>query len=447
VYQRASDALGSISDPAEVSASTETYDGERWGDYVGVPQDPIDSSAVWQADQVADDGSWVTQVTQMRTGGSTYVPLAPVRILDTRAGTGLVGKLTANVARTLQVTGPDVPAEAVAITGNLTVTRQNAAGYVSVTPVATNSPSTSTINFPVGDARANNLTVPLSRTGSVGLVYKAPAGKTTDLLLDVTGYFVSDDTEATYVSIPPVRVLDSRHGTGATGPFQNRVPLSWDVETACNDAGVPDPIVAVTGNATVVGQTAAGFVSVTPEPDATPPVSTINFPVGDTRANGVAVQLGMGGLLSATYASSTPVSQADVLFDLTGCFTSDPGGASWFPIAPTRRLDTRVNVGLAGDLVANTPRTQTLVGSQFLPADADGITGNLTVVGQTRAGYLSITTSSTIPPSTSTINFPKGDNRGNGVFAALASGVVTYIYGAAAGGRTDAILDVTGYFR
>jgi hypothetical protein len=33
------------------------------------------------------------------------------------------------------------------------------------------------------------------------------------------------------------------------------------------------------------------------------------------------------------------------------------------------------------------------------------------------------------------------------VFAALASGVVTYIYGAAAGGRTDAILDVTGYFR
>jgi hypothetical protein len=100
-----------------------------------------------------------------------------------------------------------------------------------------------------------------------------------------------------------------------------------------------------------------------------------------------------------------------------------------------------------GKLAGNTPRTQTLAGAQFLPSVADGITGNLTVVNQTQMGYLSITTSSMIPPLTSTINFPKGDTRANGVFAALASGVVTYIYGAAPSNRTDAILDLTGYFR
>jgi hypothetical protein len=447
VYQRATDALASISDAALLGSSTEAYDGTRWGDYVGVAQDPIDSSAVWQGNQHADNGSWVTEVTQMTVDGANYVPITPLRVLDSRLGTGLSGKFIANVARTLTVTGGTVPADAIAITGNLTVTRQSSAGYVSVTPIATNTPSTSTINFPTGDTRANNLTIPLSRAGSLGLVYKAPAGKTTDLILDVTGYFVYDNAEATYVSISPERVLDSRDGTGATGPFLNGVPLSWDVETACNTAGVPDPIVAVTGNAAVVNQSAAGFVSVTPDPDPTPDVSTINFPVGDTRANGIAVQVGAGGLLSATFASSTTVSQADILFDLTGCFTSDPSGASWFPIEPTRRLDTRMGIGLVGKLAGNTPRTQALAGAQFLPSGADGITGNLTVVNQTQKGYLSITTSSTIPPDTSTINFPKGDTRANGVFAALASGMVTYIYGAAPTNRTDAILDLTGYFR
>ena len=62
-------------------------------------------------------------------------PLDPSRLLDTRTGNGLTGTFKSHVARTFQVTGRGgVPASAVAVTGNLTVTGQTAAGYLYLGP-------------------------------------------------------------------------------------------------------------------------------------------------------------------------------------------------------------------------------------------------------------------------------------------------------------------------
>ena len=44
-----------------------TYDGARWGDYVGVAQDPTDPHRVWQGNEYADaDGRWSTWISQLR---------------------------------------------------------------------------------------------------------------------------------------------------------------------------------------------------------------------------------------------------------------------------------------------------------------------------------------------------------------------------------------------
>ena len=124
------------------------------------------------------------------TSPSTYVALSPARLLDTRVGNGLSGAFSAGVARTFQVTGRGgVPANAIAVSGNLTVTGQTAAGYVYLGPLPTPSPSSSTLNFPLGDDRANAVTVALSPTGSLSATYAAAAGST-QLVFDVTGYFV-----------------------------------------------------------------------------------------------------------------------------------------------------------------------------------------------------------------------------------------------------------------
>jgi hypothetical protein len=51
------------------------------------------------------------------------------------------------------------------------------------------APTTSTLNFNTGDVKANGLTVALSTTGTLSATYISIAGNTTDLVLDVTGYF------------------------------------------------------------------------------------------------------------------------------------------------------------------------------------------------------------------------------------------------------------------
>jgi len=52
-----------------------------------------------------------------------------------------------------------------------------------------------------------------------------------------------------------------------------------------------------------------------------PTSSTLNFPLGDARANGVTVALGAAGTLSATYVAGTLSPHTQVLFDVTGYFT------------------------------------------------------------------------------------------------------------------------------
>jgi len=126
------------------------------------------------------------------TSGATYHALTPARILDSRSGTGLSGAFSSHVARTFGVTGKGgVPANAVAVTGNLTVTAQTAAGYLYLGPVAMNNPTSSTLNFPVRDNRANGVTVALSAKGTLSATYVAATyGPTAQVIFDVTGYFV-----------------------------------------------------------------------------------------------------------------------------------------------------------------------------------------------------------------------------------------------------------------
>ena len=118
----------------------------------------------------------------------------------------------------------------------------------------------STVNFPLGDTRANNLTVPLAPNGKLAAVYKAQAGKTTHLIVDITGYFLPGDEDATYAPITPVRALDSRFGIGLAGTFADGVPRQLNITGL---AAIPADATAITGNLTVVGQTRAGYISIT----------------------------------------------------------------------------------------------------------------------------------------------------------------------------------------
>jgi hypothetical protein len=137
------------------------------------------------------DTATLTNTVGVVTSGATYIPLTPTRLLDTRNGTGLAGAFSSHLARTFQVSGGAIPANATAVTGNLTVTGQTSAGFLYVGPVAMNNPTSSTLNFPLGDDRANGVTVALGAGGTLSVTYAASTlGPTAQVIFDVTGYFV-----------------------------------------------------------------------------------------------------------------------------------------------------------------------------------------------------------------------------------------------------------------
>ena len=374
--------------------------------------------------------------------GSKYVPLPPARILDTRANTGLSGKFSAGVSRTFQVAGGGgVPSNVTAVTGNLTLADVTSGGAVYLGPVATATPSTSTINFATGEIRANGVTVALAGNSTLSATYLATPASTASLIFDISGYFRPNDSGATYHPLTPARVLDTRFGNGLSGPFDAGLPRSFQV--AGRD-GVPSNATAVTGNLTVTDVTTAGAVYLGPAATTSPRSSTINFRAGDTIANGVTVALAGDGTLSATYlAMSGTIS---LIFDVTGYFTPDASGATYQSLTPARVLDTRIGLGLSGPFSPGVPRTFQVTGSGGVPSGATAVTGNLTVTDVVTGGALYLGPNATASPTSSTINFAAGDTIANGVTVALAgdgSLSATYL---AISGTTSLVFDVTGYF-
>ena len=405
----------------------------------------------------AATGSTVLHVSK---SGATYFALPPARVLDTRSGTGLSGHFTSQVDRTFMVaTMGGVPSNAVAVTGNVTVVGQTGAGYVTVAPSLTSGvqPPTSTINFPLGDTRANGITVPLTVGGTLDAMYwTTNTADHLDLVFDVTGYFSGAiPAGATYHAFSPVRVLDSRPGTGHIGAtlFHSQTKQTFAVATLAST--VPVDAVAVTGNVTIVGQSRAGYVTVAPSltSGVQPPTSTINFPAGDTRANGVTVPLNTGGTLDAMYWTASTADTVDVIFDVTGYFSAGLSGATFVAVPPARLLDTRGKpygpIGLSLPFSSHVSRAFAVATRGGVPLDAVAVTGNLTVTAQTAAGYLYIGPNLANNPTSSTLNFPKGDNRANGVTVGLnsvdGSLAVTYV-ASSLSSKTSVLFDVTGYF-
>jgi spore germination protein YaaH len=378
------------------------------------------------------------------TPSGTYFPLTPVRILDTRTNVGLSGPLTAGKSKTLAVAGHNgVPTGAMAVTGNLTITRASAAGYVRL---GSNTTSTfSTTNFTSGDTRANGVTMGLAGDGSLSVLLMTSAGYgSVHVIFDLTGYFLRDPGGATFVPVTPTRIVDTRNGTGLKASLTANTVVSFPVAGAGN-AGVPPEATAVVGNATIVGQEGAGYITIAPSiGPGEPASSTLNFPLGDVRANNVVVPLSGGGL-QVEYRSG-PGCHAQFVFDVTGYFLPGLSGATFVPLSPGRVVDSRIGQGLPGPLKAGAGGTFPVRGQASVPLAAVAIVGNLTVTNQSAAGWLAIAPGATV--STSTLNFPVGDVRANGFACPLGKGgSLTVTYGAGGGATTQVVVDVLGYYR
>jgi len=372
--------------------------------------------------------------------GYTYHPIDPVRVIDTRIAKGLHAKLVARVPQSCQVTAPGpIPTGATAVTANVTIVKPSATASLYMGPDPIAYPLTSTINFNKADITAYGSTLALNAAGQVSATYMASSG-TTDLVVDITGYFTADLSGDTYHPLTPARLLDTRTGNGLVGVFKANIPRTFAV---AGRGGVPIDAEAVTGNLTVTNESSSFAAYIGPVALAKPGASTINFVKGQVRANSLTVDLGPGGTLSATFLAGAG-STTQLVFDVTGYYKHDLTGTRYMPISPETVLDTRTGVGLTGKFVAGTPRTvTTLVG---VSGQSVAVTGIVSVYNQ--ASYAVFVGPMPVSnPSTSALNFVKGDNCSNGFTVAVSdteSLSMTYLGGT--GATADIVVYITGYF-
>ncbi|MEO6208458.1 MAG: hypothetical protein ABIP77_10970, partial [Candidatus Limnocylindrales bacterium] len=371
--------------------------------------------------------------------------MAPTRLLDTRSGNGLSGAFITAQPRTFQITSRgSIPADAVAVTANLTVTGATSSGYVSIGPSMTASPTTSTINLARGQTLANGLTLRVAPDGTVSAVFRGSGGATAHVILDVTGYYKAATGGSTWYAMDPTRLLDTRIGNGLKDRFQTRVIRTLQI---AGRGTIPTDAVAVTGNLTATGATGAGYVSMGPTMTSRPATSTLNLAKGTTIANNLTLRLASNGKVAVIFVGAAGTS-VHLVFDVTGYYRAGDAGAEWYPVEPTRLLDTRSGNELSGPFVNAQPRTFQLTGRGSAPVDSVAVTANLTLTNVVAAGYAAIGPTMTSTPSTSTINLAKGQTLANGLTLRVgAGGTVAAVFKSSGGATAHKILDLVGYFR
>ena len=123
-----------------------------------------------------------------------YTPLAkPVRILDTRSGVGLSGPFATHAPRAVQVAGvAGIPANAIAVNGNLTVTQQTSAGFLFIGPQPIDPSLTSSLQIPATGDRDNAVAGVGLYDGKVGITLVNPInGQRAHVILDINGYYTA----------------------------------------------------------------------------------------------------------------------------------------------------------------------------------------------------------------------------------------------------------------
>ena len=384
---------------------------------------------------------------QANTGASTFTSIPPVRLLDTRDGTGApsAGAVAPGGTVQLLVGGvAGIPNGVGAVVLNVTVTEPQAAGYVTVYSDDAGQPLASNLNFSPGQTVPNLVIVPVSVGGYVDL-YNGSSG-TVQLIADASGYFFGSagTPNGSYAPLSPSRMLDTRDGTGA--PVGAVAPGGTVQLVVGGVDGVPANATSVVLNVTVTEPQAAGYITVYGDGSPQPLASNLNFTPGQTVPNLVAAPIGANGTVDLTNGSAGTV---QLIADVAGYVVGQPASflGSFASLSPTRLLDTRDGTGApsAGAVASGGTVQLTVGGVAGVPSGATSVVLNVTVTEPQAAGYITVYGDGTAQPLASNLNFTPGQTVPNLVVAPVGSnGIVDLTNGSA--GSVQLIADVAGYF-
>jgi hypothetical protein len=220
-------------------------------------------------------------VPQPSPNALAFYPLAPCRVADTRHSNGPLGGpyLVAGQQRdfpVLQATACNIPASAQAYSMNFTVVpRGGPVGFLTVWPSGQQRPLASTLNDLPGTIVANAAIVPAGTGGDID----AYVNDDTDLVIDIDGYFAAPGTGGlSLYTFSTCRALDTRTGSGA---FEGTLVTNF-VTGPC---ALPSAAQGYVLNATVVPLFPLGYLTLWPDSENQPIVSTLNAIDGTITSN------------------------------------------------------------------------------------------------------------------------------------------------------------------
>ena len=230
-------------------------------------------------------------------GGLQFRPEpVPQRLADTRATGGPVAAGSVSVVA--------VPGGGGGALLNVTADGATAPGYLTAYPCDAGLPPTSTVNFPTDGPIAGEAAIPVAADGTVCVFASAPVG----VIVDLIGTYADDPAGLRFQAAVPVRVLDTRDGTGGwLGPL-------GPGQTVDVDPGLPPGAVAV-GTLTAAGVSRSGYVTAWAAGEP-PLASNLNHQRADVIPNLTAVAVAPDGRFRLFSSSGG----TRLLFDLAGWF-------------------------------------------------------------------------------------------------------------------------------
>ncbi len=244
-----------------------------------------------------------------------FYPVTPCRLVDTRNANGPLGGpyLTHGVERDFPLlesscipSGTNVQAYSL----NFTVVPKTSGGvaYLTVWPQGSSKPLVSTLNDLTNTIVANAAIVPAGTGGEGGVA--TYASNDTDLVIDINGYFAAPAAGGlSFYALTPCRVIDTRH-VGNGQPFSGE--LTVNVQTS--PCGPPATSAGYVFNATVVPSGSLSYLTLWPDGENRPVVSTLNAIDGAITSN-MAIVPNLDGKTDAFAQGTT-----QLILDISGYF-------------------------------------------------------------------------------------------------------------------------------
>lgn len=379
------------------------------------------------------------------TGGPTFastapgdfVPISPVRLIDTRDGTGTpaarIGPEGTLTVRTAGVSG--LPASGIrAVVVNVTATGTDTDTYLTLYKRGVGRPNAANLNPTPLRAVGNLVVTGVSDAGEFNVFNK---NGSTHCVVDIAGYYTS--TAASRLNpLVPSRILDTREGNGAPATRATG-GQTIDVVVA-GRGGVPDSgVQAVVLNVTAVNPTQSGYITAHAHGDVRPGVSSVNYLPGYDTPNLVMCKVGASGKISLFASGGT----LDIVADVVGCYTST--GSQHLSLTPSRILDTRVGSGAPLQRVgAGSEINLQVRGRGGVSNTASAVVLNVTAVKATARGYVTVYPDGVARPVAANLNVGPGQTVPNLVVAKIGDSGSVRLYNHA--GTIDLVADVNGFF-